>query len=118
MARWDTQVVENGEKIHKLYTSTFEAERASAEIEQQLTGVEAQQAELGDWLDRYERELDELFKRQVAPGDGLQRPDQERERTLVPYLFLCETLPPNHTAPSLLLLFVSSGYASVEGQIA
>ena len=83
VATWDRLLAENGEKIQKLYTSTFEAERASAEVERQLSLVEGQQDELSGWLDRYEREVDEMFSRQIGPGEGLQGPDQERERTYV-----------------------------------
>lgn len=74
-------MVENGEKIQKLYLSTFEAERASAEVERQLSSVESQQDELAAWLDRYEADVDEMFNRQVGPGESLQGPDQEREKT-------------------------------------
>jgi nuclear pore complex protein Nup62 len=81
VASWDRLLVENGEKIQKLYTSTFEAERASAEVERQLASVESQQDELTAWLDHYEREVDEMFAKQVGPGESLQGPDQERERT-------------------------------------
>lgn len=91
MAEWDRLLVENGEKIQKLYTSTYEAEKASNEIERQLSGVESQQDELTAWLDQYEAQLEELFKKQQlgsggeskaagGVGDGLG-PDQERERT-------------------------------------
>jgi len=81
IASWDRLLVENTEKIQKLYFSTFEAERASKEVERQLSSVENQQNELSAWLDRYEREVDEMFTRQVGPGESLQGPDQERERT-------------------------------------
>lgn len=93
VAEWDRLLVENGEKIQKLYTSTYEAEKASNEIERQLSGVESQQDELTAWLDQYEAQLEELFKKQQlgsgsgsggeqksAANDGLG-PDQERERT-------------------------------------
>jgi nuclear pore complex protein Nup62 len=81
VASWDRLMVENGEKIQKLYLSTFEAERQSAEIERQLANVESQQDELASWLDRYETDVDEMFSRQVGQGETLQGPDQERERT-------------------------------------
>ena len=81
VATWDRLMVENGEKIQKLYLSTFEAERQSAEIERQLANVESQQEELAAWLDRYEGDVDEMFSRQVGQGETLQGPDQERERT-------------------------------------
>lgn len=97
VAEWDRLLVENGEKIQKLYTSTYEAEKASNEIERQLSGVESQQDELTAWLDQYEAQLEELFKKQQLgsnpSGSGEQKssaanandgglgPDQERERT-------------------------------------
>jgi nuclear pore complex protein Nup62 len=81
VATWDRLLVENGEKIQTLHDSTFEAERSTREIESQLSTVESQQAELTSWLDRYEADVDEMFARQVGPGENLQGPDQERERT-------------------------------------
>jgi nuclear pore complex protein Nup62 len=81
VATWDRLLVENGEKIQTLADSTHEAERATREIESQLSTVENQQAELTSWLDRYEADVDEMFARQVGPGENLQGPDQERERT-------------------------------------
>lgn len=81
VSKWDQQLVNNGEKIQKLYLDTFEAERASHEIERQLASVESQQEELEAWLDRYETEVQEMFSKQVGPGEQLAGPDQERERT-------------------------------------
>ena len=87
VATWDRLLVENGEKIQKLYLQTFEAERASNEIERQLVAVESQQDELSQWLDKYENEVNDMFARQIgtAGGEGshaqLAGPDQERERT-------------------------------------
>ena len=74
-------LLENGNSISKLYSKTFQAERDIAEVEKQLTSVEGHQDELSQWLDRYEREVDEMTSRQIGQGDGLQGPDQERERT-------------------------------------
>ncbi|KAK2626549.1 hypothetical protein QTJ16_003724 [Diplocarpon rosae] len=81
VATWDRLMVENGDKIQKLYLTTYEAEKQSTEIERQLANVESQQEELASWLDRYEGEVDEMFQRQVGQGEALQGPDQERERT-------------------------------------
>lgn len=81
VAAWDRLLVENGDKIQKLYNSTYEAEKASTEVERQLAAVEGQQAELISWLDRYEADVDQMFDQQVGLGDNLQGPDQERERT-------------------------------------
>lgn len=81
VSTWDRQLVDNGEKIQKLYLDTYEAERASNEIERQLATVESQQEELEAWLDRYESEVQEMFAKQIGPGEQLTGPDQERERT-------------------------------------
>lgn len=83
VAAWDRMLVENSEKISKLYHKTFQAERDAAEVEKQLSLVEGNQAELEAWLDKYEREIDEMIARQGGGmgGDGMQGPDQERERT-------------------------------------
>jgi nuclear pore complex protein Nup62 len=81
VAEWDRMLVENGTKVQKLYGSTVDAERATQEVERQLASVEGQQDELSSWLDRYEREVDEMVSKQVGSGEALQGPDQERERT-------------------------------------
>jgi nuclear pore complex protein Nup62 len=81
VAEWDRMLVENTAKVQKLYGSTVDADRATQEIERQLASVEGQQEELSSWLDRYEREVDEMMSKQVGPGEALQGPDQERERT-------------------------------------
>ncbi len=80
VAEWDRLLVQNGEKIQKLFTSAYEAERASNEIEHQLSSIESQQNELEEWLDRYEREVDDLAAKQAGPNENAG-PDQERERT-------------------------------------
>jgi nuclear pore complex protein Nup62 len=54
VAQWDRLMVDNGEKIQKLFNATYQAEKDSAEIERQLANVESQQDELAAWLDRYE----------------------------------------------------------------
>ena len=84
-------LVENGSKVQKLYGSTVDAERATQEVERQLSSVEGQQEELSSWLDRYEREVDEMMSKQVGPGEALQGPDQERERTYVSWCSLLIT---------------------------
>ena len=81
VAAWDRTLVENSEKIQKLYGSTLEAERATTEVERQLTAVENDQAELSMWLDHYEREVDSMISSSIGQGDALSGPDQERERT-------------------------------------
>ncbi|KAF1808337.1 hypothetical protein P152DRAFT_462611 [Eremomyces bilateralis CBS 781.70] len=84
VAGWDQLLVENSDKISKLYSKTFHAERDAAEIDKQLSTVESQQDELQHFLDRYEREIDELLVKGGVMGPdgvGLQGVDQERERT-------------------------------------
>ncbi|KAI0864155.1 Nsp1-like C-terminal region-domain-containing protein [Xylaria cubensis] len=81
VAAWDRLLVENGDKIQKLYLNTFEAEKASREVERHLVTVESQQEELESWLDKYEVEVDALFSKQIGSGEQLVGPDQERERT-------------------------------------
>lgn len=81
VAEWDRMLVENGSKVQKLYGNTVDAERATQEVERQLTSVEGQQDELSSWLDRYEQEVETLLSKQVGVGDALQGPDQEREKT-------------------------------------
>lgn len=80
-AGWDRMLVENSDKIQKLYGNTLEAERATTEVERQLTAVENDQRELELWLDHYEGEVDKMTSNQVGQGESVQGPDQERERT-------------------------------------
>ena len=81
VASWDRMLVDNSEKIQKLYGSTLEAERATAEVERQLTAVENDQGELAHWLDYYEKEVDSMISSTFGPDGALSGPDQERERT-------------------------------------
>ncbi|MCJ1353029.1 MAG: FG-nucleoporin nsp1 [Icmadophila ericetorum] len=81
VATWDRMLVENSDKVQKLYGSTLEAEKATVEVERQLTSVEGDQAELEYWLDHYERQIDEMMASALSHGEALQGPDQERERT-------------------------------------
>ena len=81
VSSWDRALVQNSNDISKLYSRTFQAERDTAEVQKQLSVVEGHQDELEQWLDRYEKEVDELMARQIGQGEGLQGPDQERERT-------------------------------------
>ena len=76
-------MVENSDKVRQLYSKTFQAERDAAEVERQLTMMEENQQELDSYLDRYEKEIENLMKMHGVSGrsDGLRGPDQERERT-------------------------------------
>lgn len=73
-------LVENSDKISKLYSRTFQAERDTAEVERQLATVEGQQDELSHWLDHYERVLDDMAAKAGGVESGV---DAERERTYV-----------------------------------
>jgi nuclear pore complex protein Nup62 len=92
---WDRMLVENSEKIQKLYGSTLEAERATTEVERQLTAVENDQAELEIWLDHYERELNQMMSSQVGSGEFFLGPDQERDKTYDLYQFMRHRLLTN-----------------------
>lgn len=81
VAAWDCLLVDNSEKIQRLYGATLEAERATTEVERQSTAVENDQEELSMWLDHYEKEVDSMIANSVGQGDALSGPDQERERT-------------------------------------
>lgn len=83
VAQWDRALVENSDKVRQLYSKTFQAERDAAEVERQLTMMEENQQELDSYLDRYEKEIENLMKMHGVSGrsDGLRGPDQERERT-------------------------------------
>ncbi|KAK6003176.1 hypothetical protein QM012_001021 [Aureobasidium pullulans] len=75
---WDRMLVENSDKISKLYSRTFQAERDTAEVERQLASVEGQQEELSHWLDHYERVLNDMAAKAGGVDSGV---DAERERT-------------------------------------
>ena len=81
--------MENSEKIQKLYGSTLEAERATTEVERQLSAVESDQETLELWLNHYEKEVDSMIaSQQGGQGESISAPDQERERTYVIHLLL------------------------------
>lgn len=81
VAAWDRLLVENGAKIQELYLNTYEAEKASRDVERHLITVESQQEELEAWLDKYETEVDQMFSRDIGRAESLGGPDQEREKT-------------------------------------
>jgi nuclear pore complex protein Nup62 len=84
VAEWDRLLVENTDKIGKLVTKTIQSERDAAELEKQLTHVESQQDELSQWLDKYDKEIDDMIQKVGLSGD-VGGVDVERERT---YVFL------------------------------
>lgn len=79
IASWDSLLVKNTEKISKLYAKAFQAERDAAEVERQISAVEAEQAELEAWLGRYEGEVEEMVRR-MGVGEQMGGVDQEREK--------------------------------------
>ena len=83
VSQWDLMLVENSDKIQKLYGDTLEAERATTEVERQLTAVENDQNELGLWLDHYEGEVNKMMSasQMMGAGETLMGPDKERDRT-------------------------------------
>lgn len=81
VAEWDQLLVENGNKVQKVYGETVEAERATREVERQLSAVERNQDEVENWLANYEKKVDELLAKQTGPNDNLMGPDAEREKT-------------------------------------
>ncbi len=81
VARWDQILVDNMNKITKLYTQTAISEKETASVEMQLTAVENQQNELDSWLTRYENEVDSMLEKNGPNQSEMGGPDQERERT-------------------------------------
>ena len=86
VATWDQILVENMAKISKLYVATATAEKQTSSVEMQLTAVENQQDELSSWLDRYEKEVDDMMGKGIGGDGALQGVDQERERTYATFL--------------------------------
>jgi nuclear pore complex protein Nup62 len=82
VAEWDRILVDNTDKIGKLVTKTIQAERDAAEVEKQLSLVENQQDELAQWLDKYDKEIDDMIQKVGLTGD-VAGVDVERERTFV-----------------------------------
>lgn len=81
IAGWDRMLVENSDKIQKLYGSTLEAQRATSEVERQLTIVENEQEELETYLDYYEKQVEEMIQAHGGQEGSLQGPDKERQET-------------------------------------
>lgn len=81
VAEWDQLLVENSDKIQKLYGNTLEAQRATGEVERQITQVENEQGELEYWLEQYERHVEDMWQAQGGANDSLQGPDKERQDT-------------------------------------
>lgn len=81
IAGWDRALVENSDKIQKLYGSTLEVQRATSEVERQLTVVENEQDELEHYLDIYEKQVNDMMQNHGGQEGSLQGPDKERRET-------------------------------------
>lgn len=81
--KWDQLLIENGDKISKLYNDTIEEEKKQNRVETQLMYLENEQNELSEVLDHYERLVKELFEGQMGGLEGMQPADQEREKTYI-----------------------------------
>jgi nuclear pore complex protein Nup62 len=79
--KWDTLLIENGEKITKLGQETQEAEKAQNRMDTVLQQLESEQESLGTALDYYEVQIKDLFDGSLGTSDGMQPADQEREKT-------------------------------------
>ncbi|KAK9464021.1 Nsp1-like C-terminal region-domain-containing protein [Lipomyces oligophaga] len=79
IAKWDRELIENGDKISQLFTETLQAEQMQVKVEQQLTYTSKQQDDLEETLNIYEKEVDNLLAT-IGASDGMQPPDNERER--------------------------------------
>jgi len=75
---WDAILVENGDKIAKLYTATLEATQSQERIDSALTYIQDSQSELTTLLDHYEDVVRECFE-QLGGREGMQPADQERQ---------------------------------------
>lgn len=82
IAEWDKLLLENTDTLSKLVTKTMQAERDASEVEKQLSLVESQQDELSQWLDKYDKEIDDMIQKVGLTGD-VAGVDVERERTYV-----------------------------------
>ena len=81
--KWDQLLVENGDKISKLYNDTIEEEKKQNRVETQLMYLENEQHELSEVLDHYEKVVKDLFEGQMGGYDGMQPADAEREQTYI-----------------------------------
>ncbi|KAK5105435.1 FG-nucleoporin nsp1 [Lithohypha guttulata] len=81
VAHWDQIIVDNSQKIDKLYVKTRTCEKQTMSVEMQLAAVENQQNELEAWLNKYENDVDEMLAKDGPAQNELGGPDQERERT-------------------------------------
>ncbi|KAI9341053.1 Nsp1-like C-terminal region-domain-containing protein [Pilaira anomala] len=71
VAKWDQQLIENGNKISKLHENVTKVEVTQREIDQNLEYINAQQEELNSILDTYEKQIKEVFDE-----SNLQQPMQ------------------------------------------
>lgn len=79
--KWDTVLIENGDKLVDLLSKTIEAEKAQTRMDTVLLQLESEQEELATALDYYEGQIKTFCDSQLANNDGMQPADRERERT-------------------------------------
>lgn len=79
VAKWDQQLIENGNKISQLHDNVTKVEVTQREIDQNLEYINSQQEELNTILDSYEKQIKEVFDE-----SNLQQPmqpaDLQREK--------------------------------------
>jgi hypothetical protein len=79
--KWDSVLIENGDKLVNLLAETTEAEKTQARMDTVLQQLENEQEELGTALDYYESQIKDFFEIQFGSAEGMQPADQEREKT-------------------------------------
>jgi nuclear pore complex protein Nup62 len=79
VAKWDQQLIENGNKISTLHENVTKVEVTQREIDQNLEYINSQQEELNAILDTYEKQIKQVFEE-----NNLQQPmqpaDLQREK--------------------------------------
>jgi nuclear pore complex protein Nup62 len=80
LAEWDKKIIRNAERMTKLNTRVTEIENQQRSVEQNITYVTAQQAELESLLDGIDRELPKMV--QALGKTPLAGPDADRAKTI------------------------------------
>jgi nuclear pore complex protein Nup62 len=79
LAEWDKKIIKNAERVGKLNTKVSEIEQMQRDVEQGVSYVTAQQAELEALLDGIDRELPKMNA--VLGKSPLAGSDAERSKT-------------------------------------
>lgn len=80
VSKWDRILIDNGDKVSKLYVNTIEAERTQEHLDQSLLYIESHQNQLAAMLDQYEHHINEIYESQFMDSDSMQPADVEREQ--------------------------------------